>query len=150
MVLFCPSRLKPHFQTIPFHLCIRVHKHVRSKKKHFWERFQKDAILENGFTGVRVEGKPIHVKSMGFQKYLDSCGRDQLTSGTNHSLSKNAFSFYGAPCFCWYNRRDQEQYNFFLSTLVQWRDPAREKIAKSHISKDDFKHSNVKTLIFLH
>ena len=41
-----------------------------------------------------MDGKPIHVKSMGFQKYLDSCGRDQLTSGTNHSLSKNAFSFY--------------------------------------------------------
>ena len=45
-------------------------------------------------------------------------------------------SFYGASCFCWYNRQDQEQYNFFLSTLVQGRDPAREKITKSHISKD--------------
>ena len=42
--------------------------------------------------------------------------------------------------------RDQAQYNFCLSTLVQRRDPAREKITKSHISKDHFKHSNVKTL----
>ena len=46
-----------------------------------------------------MEGKPIHVKSIGSQKYLASCGRDQLTSGTNHSLSENAFSFYGASCF---------------------------------------------------
>ena len=113
MALFCPARLKPHFETIPFHLCIRVHKGSQT------ERFQKDAISENGFTGVRVEGKPIHVKGMGFQKCLDSCGRDQLTSGTIHSLSKNAFSFYDEPCFCWYNRLGQEQYNFCLFTLVQ-------------------------------
>ena len=46
-----------------------------------------------------MEGKPIHVKSIGSQKYLASYGRDQLTSGTNHSLSENAFSFYDASCF---------------------------------------------------
>ena len=94
--MFCPGRLKPHFETIPFHSCVRVHKPVRhkNKKKHSRDRFHKDAISENGFTGVRVDEKAIHVKSMGFQNYLDSCGWDQLTSGTNHSLSKNAFSFY--------------------------------------------------------
>ena len=31
---------------------------------------------------------------IGSQNYLYSSGRDQLTSGANHSLSKNAFSFY--------------------------------------------------------
>ena len=72
---------------------------TKTKKKRSRDRFHKDAISENGFTGVRVDGKPIHVKSMGSQKYLASCGRDQLTSGTNHSLSENAFSFYDASCF---------------------------------------------------
>ena len=56
------------------------------QKNYSRERFYKDAISENGFTGVRVDGKPIYVRSMGSHKYLDSCGRDQLISGTNHSL----------------------------------------------------------------
>ena len=60
------------------------------QKTHYIERLHKDTISENRFTGERVDGKPIHVKSTGFQKYLDSCGRDQLTSGTNHSQSVNA------------------------------------------------------------